>query len=152
MSQVSELRRGADLPEAASGAMGRVEHARQSKLDGAEGGHDLCDAAARDLGHGSGVAAFEGDVQFNISIKRIGVTHNVPIDLADMGAQPRSMANVISYINDQLAAAGVETRFQTQRTARPAADPQRGRQDGHLAATTPDQLALKVNGRHRPRR
>ncbi len=42
------------------------------------------------------VAAFQGDVKFNISVKRLGVTLNVPIDLAGMGSQPRTIGNVIT--------------------------------------------------------
>lgn len=61
------------------------------------------------------VPAFDGNVQFNISIKRNSQTFDVPIDLSNLGTQPRSLANVIGYINQQLAAAGVETRVATNR-------------------------------------
>ncbi|WP_395670704.1 hypothetical protein [Phenylobacterium sp.] len=63
----------------------------------------------------SSAPAFEGDVNFTIKIKRLSVEHEVPIDLAGMGGQTRSLSNVINYINDQLAGAGLETRIQTQR-------------------------------------
>lgn len=61
------------------------------------------------------VPRFQGDVKFSISVKRSGVTYNVPVDLNDMGAQVRSMGNVVNFINDKLAAQGVDTRFATQR-------------------------------------
>ncbi|HEY2356041.1 MAG TPA: hypothetical protein VGH86_01220 [Phenylobacterium sp.] len=90
------------------------------------------------------VAAFQGSVQFNISIKRIGVTHNVAINLDDMGTQPRTLVNVLGYINQQLADAGVETRFQTQRTiGQPKTITVAGK-TVTLPTSTPDQYSLKV--------
>jgi hypothetical protein len=62
------------------------------------------------------VDAFQGDVQFNISIKRVGVTHDIPIDLSEMGATPRTMGNVVNFINDKLSADGVGTRVSSLRT------------------------------------
>lgn len=61
------------------------------------------------------VDAFQGDVQFNISIKRAGTAHDIAINLADMGATPRTLGNVVTYINDKLTAAGVGTRVATLR-------------------------------------
>jgi hypothetical protein len=61
------------------------------------------------------VARFAGDVRFAMAVTRSGVTYNVNIDLADMGAATRSMANVINHVNDKLAAAGVDTRLATLR-------------------------------------
>ncbi|WP_304170718.1 hypothetical protein [Phenylobacterium aquaticum] len=61
------------------------------------------------------VQAFQGDVKFNISVKRIGVTHDIPIDLSEMGTTPRNMANVVNFINDKLEASGVATRVASQR-------------------------------------
>lgn len=62
------------------------------------------------------VAAFAGDVRFNITIKvPVGVTsYNttaVPIDLAGMGAKPRTLDNVLEFINTQLETAGFATRI-----------------------------------------
>ena len=62
------------------------------------------------------VAAFQGDTRFSITIKvPVGVsnyqTTAVPIDLADMGATPRTLDNVMIHINGQLEAAGFATRF-----------------------------------------
>lgn len=62
------------------------------------------------------VDAFQGAVQFNITVQRGKATPvNVPIDLSQMGTQTRSMANVVSYINSQLSSAGVFTRVATDR-------------------------------------
>ena len=63
------------------------------------------------------VPAFVGDVQFTMSIKRSGAIINVPIDLAAMGAQTRSLVNVVGYMNQQLQAAGVDARVASQRIA-----------------------------------
>jgi hypothetical protein len=88
------------------------------------------------------VDAFQGDVKFNISIKRVGVTHDIPIDLSGM-SQPRTLGNVVSYINDQLSAQGVATRVATQRipggpkTVQVAGKPV-------TVGTNPDQWAMKV--------
>jgi len=62
------------------------------------------------------VPAYQGNVQFSIAVKRLGVTSNVAIDLNNMGATPRTIGNVVSYINTQLAATGVATRFATSRS------------------------------------
>jgi hypothetical protein len=62
------------------------------------------------------VDAFQGDVNFNISIKRVGVVHDIGIDLSEMGATPRTMGNVVNFINDKLAADGVGTRVSSLRT------------------------------------
>ena len=62
------------------------------------------------------VAAFQGDTRFSITIKvPVGITDSqttaVPIDLADMGATPRTLDNVVIHINNKLEAAGFDTRF-----------------------------------------
>lgn len=61
------------------------------------------------------VSAFQGNVQFNISIKRINQTSDVLIDLSGMGSQPRTIGNVVNFINDQLAASGMSTRLASLR-------------------------------------
>ena len=58
------------------------------------------------------VARFTGDVQFTVSVKKNGVTTDVQIDLADMGATTRNLDNVTDHINTQLEAAGMLTRFE----------------------------------------
>lgn len=61
------------------------------------------------------VKAFEGDTRFNITIKTpagLGTqTTAVPIDLGEMGATPRTMDSVTSFINGKLEAAGFQTRI-----------------------------------------
>ncbi|MCR5875943.1 hypothetical protein LRS10_18380 [Phenylobacterium sp. J426] len=89
------------------------------------------------------VPAFQGDVQFDIRIKRAGVLHTINIDLADMGSDTRSMANVVVFINDQLKAAGVDTRFATQRLPGQPKTVQSGGKTINIG-TGPDQWALKI--------
>ena len=89
------------------------------------------------------VAAFQGAVKFTISVKRLGVTVNVPIDLAGMGSQPRSIGNVVTYVNQQLAATGVETRFASQRQPGQPRTVEAGGKTITLPPTS-DQWALQV--------
>ncbi|HEY1752448.1 MAG TPA: hypothetical protein VGG29_14405 [Caulobacteraceae bacterium] len=58
------------------------------------------------------VPAFEGNVSFDVNAQLgSGATVTVPIDLTQMGATPRTMGNVVSYMNAQLKAAGVFASF-----------------------------------------
>lgn len=57
------------------------------------------------------VAAFQGDVRFRMTIGKLENTVEIDIDLAEMGAQPRTLSAVISHINGKLEAAGVQTRI-----------------------------------------
>ena len=90
------------------------------------------------------VPAFDGTVQFDISIKQNLKTFNVPIDLSNLGSQPRSLANVIIYINQQLAAAGVETRVATSKTPGQPQTITAGGQTVTLPPTS-DQYGLQIN-------
>ncbi|MBI75444.1 MAG: hypothetical protein CMH94_07555 [Oceanicaulis sp.] len=58
------------------------------------------------------VPGLTGDVQFNISVKKNGVTTDVAINLADMGGQTRNLDNIVAHINTELEAAGMVTRFE----------------------------------------
>jgi hypothetical protein len=90
------------------------------------------------------IPQLQGDVRFDISVKSLsGQDIDVPIDLSAMPDQTRSVANVISYINDQLSAAGVDTRFGTSRIPGQAQQIKAGSQTVTLPAG-PDQWALKV--------
>jgi hypothetical protein len=88
-------------------------------------------------------APFEGDVTFNIKVTRVNQTYDIPIDLSQMPDQTRSLANVVNYVNDQLKAAGVETRFSTNRTPATPQTIKVGSKSVTLPAG-PDQWALKV--------
>ena len=63
------------------------------------------------------VPAFEGDAVFEIQVKKLAGTTTVAIDLADMGATPRTMSSVVNFINGKLQAQGYNTRFAVERTA-----------------------------------
>lgn len=64
---------------------------------------------------GDAVAAFQGDVKFDITVKRGNATQTLSIDLADISGA-RTMGAVASLINDKLSAAGLQTRFSVERT------------------------------------
>jgi len=89
------------------------------------------------------VPAFQGAVKFDIKVKRAGTLHTIGVDLAGMGSQTRSMANVVTFINDQLAAAGVDTRIATQRLPGQPKTVESGGKTITIG-TGPDQWALKV--------
>ena len=57
------------------------------------------------------VASLTGDVQFNIAVKKNGVTTNIAINLADMGTTTRNLDNISAHINTQLEAAGMLSTF-----------------------------------------
>ena len=90
------------------------------------------------------VAAFDGAAQFSIAVTLNNVTKNIPIDLANLGTQPRSIGAVVDYINAQLSAAGVETRFATSRIPGQPQIITSGGTTVNLPPTS-DQWALKVN-------
>jgi hypothetical protein len=56
----------------------------------------------------SGVSSTDS---FNIAIKKGGTTTNVPIDMSQVPGT-LNLTNIVSYINNQLSAAGFSTRFQ----------------------------------------
>ncbi|MBL8549467.1 MAG: hypothetical protein JNJ73_05740 [Hyphomonadaceae bacterium] len=59
------------------------------------------------------IAGLDRNAQFTIKVKGLsGATHNVAIDLSQMGSMPRSLGGVISFINSKLSAAGVATRIE----------------------------------------
>ncbi|TAJ73991.1 MAG: hypothetical protein EPO51_03950 [Phenylobacterium sp.] len=89
------------------------------------------------------VPQFAGDVKFSIAVKRSGVTYNVDVDLNELGTQTRSMANVVNFINGKLQAAGVDTRFATQRLPGAERTITAGGQTIKLGPG-PDQWALKI--------
>jgi hypothetical protein len=59
------------------------------------------------------LTALSGPVQFNIAVynKILKSTQNINIDLSNMGSRPRTIDNVVNYINSQLKAAKVQTKF-----------------------------------------
>lgn len=91
------------------------------------------------------VPKFQGAVSFNVAVKSFGVTTNVAMDLSEMGSTPRTMSNVVSYMNNKLKDAGFRTTISLQRTT----GEERTVQVAGKAVTLPatgDDFALKVNG------
>ncbi len=95
------------------------------------------------------VAAFAGDVRFSITVKvpqGLGTTTtSVPIDLADMGATPRTMDAVLSHINGKLEAAGFQTRIGRDQIKSEARTVQVNGKPVTLPAQ-PDKWALAIRG------
>jgi len=91
------------------------------------------------------VSKFQGDVSFNMAVKRFGATTNLTMDLADMGATPRTMSNVVSFMNGKLKAAGFETSFAVERKLGEARTVQVNGQAVKLPATG-DDFALRIKG------
>ena len=93
----------------------------------------------------SPVEAFAGDVRFSISIRRLADTVTVPIDLSELGSEPRTLGTVLQYINNELEAAGVKTRIGREQIK---AEPRTTTVNGKTV-TLPaglDQWALTVRG------
>ncbi|HWQ85649.1 transcriptional regulator [Brevundimonas sp.] len=96
------------------------------------------------------VAAFQGETKFSITIKvPVGLTDSlttaVPIDLADMGAQPRTLDNVLAHINTQLETAGFQTRVGRQQIK---AEPKTVQVNGKPVTLPagPDKWAMAIRG------
>ncbi|MEZ5956221.1 MAG: hypothetical protein R3C27_03290 [Hyphomonadaceae bacterium] len=59
------------------------------------------------------VSGLPNDAKFSITATSAGGTvRNVAIDLSEMGSIPRTLSNVVSYINGKLSAAGAASRIQ----------------------------------------
>jgi hypothetical protein len=95
------------------------------------------------------VTAFQGDTKFNITIKvPVGLSTNtttVPIDLSNMGSTPRTMDNVLSYINKQLEDGGFQTRIGRQQIKEEPKTVQVNGKPVTLPAG-PDKWALAIRG------
>lgn len=95
------------------------------------------------------VAAFQGTVAFTIGVKKtvgtVTTTTPIAIDLADMGATPRTLDAVLKHVNDRLKDAGVETRLGREAIkAQPKTLTVNGRTTTLPAG--PDRWALAVRG------
>lgn len=98
----------------------------------------------------SPVAAFQGDTRFNITVRvPVGVdgsqTTTIAIDLADMGATPRTLDNVLGHINGKLEAAGFQTRLGREQIKAEARTLQVNGKTVTLPAG-PDRWALAIRG------
>ena len=92
------------------------------------------------------VPAFAGDVSFAMNLTDThGVAKTVNFNLDDMGSTPRTMGNVVNYLNSQLSAAGAVTRFKDVDTAvAPVTTTVNGK--SVTLSTPPDNYALQIVG------
>lgn len=94
---------------------------------------------------GDEIDGLDDNAQFSLKLaKASGASTTVSFDLSEM-TQPRTVANVVSYLNDKLNAAGVLTRFAVQRTPGQPQTVQAGGKTITLG-TSPDTFGLKLNG------
>lgn len=91
------------------------------------------------------VPNFQGNVSFNMAVKKFGTTTNLTMDLSEMGSTPRTMSNVVSFMNNKLKAGGFDTAFAVERTIGEARTVQVNGQPVKLPATG-DDFALRVKG------
>lgn len=92
------------------------------------------------------VDAFAGDMKFTLQAKLpSGTVKTVDFDLSEMGSTTRSMSNVVLYLNDKLAAEGVQTRFANVRTPGTEKTAKVGNETIKLGMN-PDTFALKIVG------
>jgi hypothetical protein len=127
-------------------AQGKVQESGQTTV-GAEHETDSYVTKALYTGPMNGaVPAFQGAVQFSMTVdKPSGAPVVIDFDFAEMGATPRSMGNVVQYLNDKLQTAGVATRFASVFT--PGA-PRTATVGGKTVdlGNAPDEMALKLKG------
>ncbi|KRA65042.1 hypothetical protein ASD79_19095 [Caulobacter sp. Root655] len=91
------------------------------------------------------VPTFAGAVSFTMAVKKFGVSTNLTMDLSEMGATPRTMANVVSFFNSKLDAAGFDTTFAVERTVGQERTTTVNGQTVKLPATG-DDFALRIRG------
>ena len=92
------------------------------------------------------VPAFQGPTAFDLTYTRYsGTKVTVNFDLSEMGSTPRTMANVVQYLNSKLKASGAYSNFTVVRTP---GTPRTSTVAGKTVTlgTNPDTYALKLNG------
>ncbi len=110
---------------------------------------DTYDTKPLVTGSSSDVApALQGDIAFSMTAANLqGQATTVNFNLDDMGSQPRTMSNVVSYLNSQLQASGLKTRFADNLIPGQAAvTTTSAGVTTTVTAATPDQYGLQING------
>jgi hypothetical protein len=116
MSQVNSFLNSSPF-QAFNMVPGKVSTSEQSTVGVANGASQSFTTGVIYTGDSaSAVPAFQGDVQFTVSVaSKYAPAGTAPtdvnIDLSGMGTATRTMNNVVSYINQQLNAAGVFSTF-----------------------------------------
>lgn len=94
----------------------------------------------------SPVEAFQGDVKFEMKVRRLNNTYvTVNFDLSEMGAAPRTMNSVVKYMNDKLATADVSTRMSVERIKGEAKEVEVNGRKVKVSSAV-DSFALKIQG------
>ncbi|HEY9233678.1 MULTISPECIES: NHL repeat-containing protein [Phenylobacterium] len=93
------------------------------------------------------VEAFQGDVRFSMNVALPNKTQKtIDFDLSEMGSLPRSMNNVVKYLNDKIATTtGYWTRFAVEKIP---GEEKTVEVNGRTVSLgkAPDQFAIKIQG------
>ena len=96
------------------------------------------------------VAGLQGDVAFSLTVTNPNSPQASPttvnFDLDDLGSQPRTLSNIVNYLNGQLAAAGLKTTFADNLIPGAAATTTTNGTTTTVTPATPDQYGLQING------
>ncbi len=94
------------------------------------------------------VPALQGEVAFSMTAADLqNHQTSVNFNLDDMGSTPRTLSNVVSYLNTQLSAAGLKTRFADNLIpGTPAVTTTSAGVTTTVTAATPNQYGLQING------
>ncbi len=96
---------------------------------------------------GDVVQAFQGEVAFSLTAANLqGKPTTVNFNLDDLGSTPRTLSNVVNYLNSQLSAAGLKTRFADNLIPGTAAATKTSGTTTTVTPATPDQYGLQING------
>ncbi|MEZ5961365.1 MAG: hypothetical protein R3C30_13215 [Hyphomonadaceae bacterium] len=94
------------------------------------------------------VSGLASDAKFNIVATSAGGTvRNVAIDLSEMGSVPRTLGNVVSFVNNKLSAAGASSRLEAVDQTPKTVNTVIAGQVRTSKYTGPKQYALKVDVR-----
>ena len=116
---------------------------------GVQQSSDTYDTKALVTGSASDVvSALQGEVSFSMTAANLqGKATTVNFNLADMGSTPRTMSNVVTYLNSQLKAAGLKTRFADNLIpGQPAVTTTSNGLTTTVTAATPNQYGLQIDG------
>lgn len=92
------------------------------------------------------VESFQGDTKFSVQIKLLNNTGaTVDFDLSEMGDTPRTMNNVVKYMNEKMAQTGYYTRFAVDKTT---GEDKTTTVNGRTVVTAKgkEQFSLKIQG------
>ncbi len=100
-------------------ALGEARSVAESSVKIARGISEYVTGAIHQGDFDAEVDAFQGAAAFTITVTKHGADIPVQIDLDEMGATPRTLDNVASFINGKLEAEGIITRFSRARVGTP---------------------------------